>query len=113
MNRVNHYKWLEKHLPAFFAKVGINWSHNAGIIGAHGDKCYCYRSNWQEANIPFPHGVAIYLMTYCRPYAESVRQTANGWVAAEDWVIENYARFKQFLPEVDYAVVEFKRLSRI
>lgn len=101
MPRVNHYKWLDKHLPDFFDKVGINFNNNAGIVGAHGDKCYTYKTDWEEEGIQFPHGVAIYLMTYCRPYAESVRDTASGWVDPKEWVVENYNRFKQYLPDID------------
>lgn len=98
---MSHYDYLEEHLPTIFEKVGINWDWNAGIIGAHGDKCYGYRDRWEEAGIPFEHGVAIYLMTYCRPYGNEVRQTENSWVDAWSWVIDNYDRFKEHLPEVE------------
>jgi hypothetical protein len=69
-----------------------------GGIVAHGDKCYSYRSEWESKGIPFEHGVAIYLLTYLRPYSKEVRETSNGWVAPKDWVIANYHKFVNHLP---------------
>lgn len=99
--RVNHYKYLEKHLPAFFAKIGINWDCNSGIISAHGDKCYQYRTDWEEQGIPFSHGVAIYLASYCKPYNKEVRMTDEGFIRPDDWTIEKYSLWKDLLPLVD------------
>ena len=99
--KVNHYKWLEKHLPDFFRKVGVNWNNNCGIITAHGDKCYSYRTTFEKAGISFPHGVAIYLLTYCNPFADEVRETKNGWVAPIDWIVENKNRFLPLLTPID------------
>lgn len=103
MANVNHYKYCEKHLATFLSSLGINIDYS-GLIGAHGDKCYSYRSEWEESGIPFPHGVAIYLLSGIRPYSKEVRQTENGWVAPDDWVLENYEGghgFKNHLPPVD------------
>jgi hypothetical protein len=98
---IDHYKWLEKHLPAFFAKLNLDWELNAGIIGAHGDKCYSYKPDFEEAGIEFPHGVAIYLITYLRPYSAEVRETDHGWVDTCQWIIDNKDRFLPLLPEID------------
>lgn len=94
----NHYKYLDLVLPDFFKKVGINWDWNADIVGAHGDKGYGYKDKWEKHRIPFHKGMAVYLMTYCRPYAKEVRETEQGWVDPSDWVIENYEKFEHFLP---------------
>ena len=91
----NHYIWLEKHLPKFLEKLGIDFNHCPGIIKAHGDKCYSYRYLWKGNNIPFSHGVALYLLTYLPPYSAEVRETNKGWVAPNQWVIDNY---QEFLP---------------
>ena len=95
---MNHYKWLDEHLMDFFEELGLNtdW-YNRGIIGAHGDKCYGYASKWEDAGIPFPHGVAIYFLTYIDPWAKETRETVNGWVDAGSWVVKNYDRFKDKL----------------
>ncbi len=95
----NHYDYLEEHLPNFFDMLGIGWEGHGGIVLAHGDKAYAYRSEWESFGIPFNHGVAIYLLSYCTPYDREVRETANGWVAPKDWVIANYDRFRCHLPE--------------
>jgi hypothetical protein len=93
---VNHYKWLEQYLPAVFAGLGLDYY--SGLIIAHGDKCYGYRMKWEKNGIPFPHGVAVYLLSYIQPYAKEVRETANGWVAPADWVVANYCSFSHLLP---------------
>lgn len=95
---LNHYDWLFENLPTFFSNLGF--SCPSGLIVAHGDKCSTYRSAFEEAGIPFPHGVAIYLLSYCSPFSNEVRETENGWVDPEKWVIKNYSRFKEFLPPV-------------
>ena len=95
----NHYDWLDEHLPTFFKNVGVSFEKNAGIIVAHGDKCYQYRDRWEFEYIPFDHGVAIYLLSYVHPYADEVRETVdNTWVDPKEWVIANYQRFSRFLP---------------
>lgn len=104
--RYNHYMWLEKYLPAFFEAVGVKWQGNAGIISAHGDKGSTYKRKWAEAGIHYHHGMAIFLLTYCRPYCNEVRETENGWVAPCDWVIKNYDRFKSHLSNEDLGLEE-------
>lgn len=80
--------------------MGLEWEYNRGIIVAHGDKCYGYRDIWNAEGIPFAHGVAMYLLTYCYPFDHEVRQTEErGWVDPYKWVIENYPRYKDLLPE--------------
>lgn len=103
MEHENHYTYLEKHLPAFWQAIGLKerWFTPSSILSAHGDKAYGYRSKWEKAGIPFNHGVALYLLTYIKPYSEEVRETRDcGWVDVGEWVISNYDRFKQFLPKV-------------
>ena len=98
---MSHYHWLEKHLPKLFKDLGLNWENNKGIISCHGDKCYSYRSIFEKNNIPFEHGVAIYLLTYVSPFEKETRRTVNGWVDPCKWIINNYNRFKPFLPDVN------------
>lgn len=95
----NHYTYLERVLPDFFGAVGLTWEHYAGIIGAHGDKCYSYRSQIELAGMTFGQGVALYMLTYCEPFASESRQTESGWVDPIDWIVENKDRFLPLLPE--------------
>lgn len=99
----NHYNWLNDHLLNFFQAIELPGSGpdgwlNRGIIVAHGDKGYCYRYQWADAGIPFEHGMALYLLSYCRPYSQEMRETVNGWVQPVEWVIANYSKFVQHLP---------------
>lgn len=96
----NHYNYLSEHLADFLRQmVPIRRISSRGLISAHGDKCYGYRDLWEKAGIPFHKGVAIYLLTYCRPYSQEVRETEKGWVQTENWIVENKDRFLPFLPD--------------
>lgn len=98
---MNHYDWLDKYLPPFLNKLNIDFNTRCpGIISAHADKCYTYRSKWENTGIPFPHGVAVYLLTYLNPYANTVRETNQGWIPPEKWVIDNYPKFKNLLEPI-------------
>lgn len=100
---MNHYVWLEENLNAFWIKVlgrSLEDSYCAGIIGSDGDKCYQYRQAWEDAGIPFPHGVAIYMLGSVPPFSLEVRETKMGWVAPKDWVIRMYPKFKKYLPPI-------------
>lgn len=96
----NHYDWLDIYFQAFVENCGLN-DDLRGLISAHGDKCYSYRCIWEEYNIPFEHGVAIYLLTYVKPFSEQVRNTKTGWVDPYKWVIDNYKKLKIFFNKDD------------
>lgn len=103
----SHYDYLNDYLWDFLEAVGVNTRWCRGLIGAHGDKCYCYRQEWEEAGIPFPHGVAIYLAARVQPFAgefemqqREAKEDLNRWYHIEQWVIDNYDRFKEHLPPV-------------
>lgn len=101
---MNHYKWLDKHLDSIWVSVfGKTLSEMwcTGIISAHGDKCYGYQMVWEDAGIPFVHGVAIYLLSYVAPFSAEVRNTDNGFVPVDKWVIDNYQRFLPHLPPAE------------
>lgn len=100
-DKINHYHWLDHHIFAFFEKVGVKKDGNAGIVVAHGDKGYGYKSRWEKEGINFCHGMAIFLLSYCRPYSKEVRETEEGWVDVCEWVIKAYPRFKDKLPNLD------------
>lgn len=97
----SHYEWLETHLWDFLRKAGVDPQYQRGIIVAHGDKCRQYEREWAEAGVPFFHGAAIYLLSYCWPYSQHVRETQFGWVAPKDWVIKSYENFRPWLAEIE------------
>ena len=101
---MNHYQWLESNLQTFLDNIEIKNPYPIdGLLVCDGDKCYGYRQEWEEHNIPFPHGVALYLLcSTFKPYTEEVRNTKNGWVSPSEWVIRNYHKFKEHLPKYEY-----------
>lgn len=100
--RVNHYKYLDKYFFVFLKNMGYDYGNfHGGIVTAHGDKCYGYRRRWEEAGLPFAHGVAIYLLTYLDPWEAETRETEDGWVDCCEWIIKNKDRFLPFLPPID------------
>lgn len=96
--KINHYDYLEAVLPEFFKALGISWENNCGIISAHGDKGGFYRHGFEKAGLSYGQGMAIYLLTYVEPYASECRDTPNGWVPPNEWVIQNAHRFLHLLP---------------
>jgi hypothetical protein len=99
-NADNQYVWLHENLATFLKNVGIDPGYSEGLISAHGDKAYGFRSLFQELGIHFFHGCAIYLITYCSPYSREVRETDDGWVPVEVWMIMNKDRFLLHLPPI-------------
>lgn len=96
----NHYDWLNKHFREFCMSVGVTatqFGGDGGIV-SHGDKCYSCKGEWEEHGIPFTHGAAIYLLSYFAPFSDEVRNTHSGWVAPSAWVIANYKKFVNNLP---------------
>lgn len=96
--RVNHYKWLDKHLDNFWISIfgkSLNDSGCGGIITDHGDKGRCYDRKWKKEGIPFAHGMALYMLTYTSELGDTPKHESC------QWVIDNYDKYKAFLPEVD------------
>lgn len=96
----SHYDWLKVNFETFLTNLNLeNPNFHLGLISAHGDKCSCQRYEWEDIGIPFEHGVAIYLLTYIRPWSKEVRETEKGWINPIQWVKDNYKRFKYALPK--------------
>ena len=106
MNHVmkNHYDWLMEYLPTIFFRVGLDSDQARGAISAHGDKAYMYRDVWESKGIPFEHGVALYILSYFKPFSKEVREVEEEWVDPCIWVYENYSRFERFIPSIYYVV---------
>jgi hypothetical protein len=102
----NHYRWLDNHFPAFVKKLEEahhypDYGDVRGLISAHGDKCYCYKSRWEKAGLHFYHGVAIFLLTYLNPWSDEVCETKDGCVDTCDWILSNRDKFLPFLDKVE------------
>lgn len=86
----SHYDYLDAMLEPFWMLVfaaSPAATNCAGIVTAHGDKGYSYRDEWQDAGIPFEHGMLLYLLTYTSERGETLKQQSH------KWVIDNYARY--------------------
>jgi hypothetical protein len=98
----SHYNYLDVMLQPFWKLVfdkTPDQTNCAGIVGAHGDKCYSYKSNWEEFKIPFHRGALLYLLTYTslmnRPKSESCQ-----------WVIENYTFYEKLIDSAEKQVLK-------
>lgn len=101
---MNHYQWLNLYFRPFLEKLGLSENileDTPGLIVAHGDKCYGYKTLWELNGVPFIHGVVLYLLTYLPPWDKEVRNTLTGFVPPSLWVVQNYSKFKPFLNEIE------------
>lgn len=94
---MSHHDWLRKHFVTFLTNLGVeNAQVHLSLVSAHADKCQQYRNQW-EPDIPFDHGVALYLLTYLKPYSNQVPKK-DGWLQTAQWVKDQYATFQPHLP---------------
>ena len=87
---------LKNNFQIFLKNIGQEKQvpYAESIIACDADKCESYRVKWELNNIPYKHGVMIYLITKMKPYSSEARET----ISAEDFVIKYYEHFKNFLP---------------
>jgi len=98
IDNANHYKWLDKNLEDFWQSVfgkSLDETGCAGIVSAHGDKCYQYKNKWLEAGIPFFYGVAIYFLTYTKEIGDIPKYESS------QWVIDNYDKYVKKLNRIE------------
>ena len=96
-----YYDWLEEHFYDFLQNIGIMPKWWINIIKTHGNEGYQYKDFWDKANIPFPHAMALYLLTYIPPYTNE--DFADSYI----WVINNYPKFKNLLTIDDLEKIEY------
>lgn len=94
---LSHYDYLELVLEEFWRLVfgktaGEMWC--GGIIGAHGDKAYGYKGDWEDSGIPFDRGVLLFLLTYTKELGDTPKHESC------EWVISNY---QKYLPHIEAA----------
>lgn len=102
----NHYHYLDMVLDLFWKRVFGKMLEEmwcSGIISAHGDKAYGYKSDWKEKGISFNRGVMLYLLTRTSLFESGDRTKVS------EWVIEKYS---QYLPLIEEAEAEAIKLNR-
>lgn len=90
----SHYNYLDNMLASFWIKVfgkTLEETWNAGIITAHGDKCYGYKDDWKKAGIIFSRGAMLFLLTYTKELGDTPKHESC------QWVIDNY---QHYLPKI-------------
>lgn len=106
----SHYDYLDSNFKKFVSMLPVSnfWKEVCeSMIVADGDKCYGYRREWEKCGVPFNHGVCVYLISKMTPYQSTVRNTENGWVPVDGWVVDMYHNqgMKEILENVDKGVV--------
>ncbi len=105
--KISHYKYLDKHLNDFFIAVlgeSLDQLGMGGIVSAHGDKGRGAAMRTRKAGIPFPHMMMLFMLTYtdyCKADWREIRM--------EDWIVEEYKKHKDKLPEINLDDTELQR----
>lgn len=93
----SHYDYLNLFLEDLWQKEfgkTLEQMWCSGFPTAHGDKCEQYKEIWEENNIPFERGAALYMLTFTksmdRPKPESCK-----------FVIEKYPLYKDFFEAIE------------
>lgn len=93
----SHYDYLEFVIDRFWPKV-FGKTRNEMFcgcnVGAHADKCDGYKFDWNDAGIPFYHGVLLFLLTYTKLMDRPKHESG-------EWVIENYEKFNSMIFEAE------------
>lgn len=98
----NHYTYLECMVEPFSKKVfgpKGNEVWNNGVIAAHGDKAYGYKSDFKKADISFGRGVLLYLLTYSSEFKDRPKHESI------DWIIERYPHYLPIIEETEAEVL--------
>lgn len=84
---------MEDRFRDFLIKLGRSdlADYATSIITADSDKCEQYRKMWENAGVPYEHGVMIYLISKSNPYCLEARRK----VPVGQWVVDNYPKFKE------------------
>lgn len=95
--RRSHYDYLNSVIERFWVKVfdkTMDEMWCSAIVIAHGDKCEGYKYEWSDLDIPFFHGVLLYLLTYTKIMDMPKHESS-------EWVVKNYERFKPMILEAE------------
>lgn len=92
----NYYDYLKVMLIPFWSLVINETPESMGvsdIITVYGDKCYCYKNDWEEVDIPFHKGALLYLLSYANKLCVNRPKVC-------EWVIDKYP---EYLPMIEQA----------
>lgn len=89
---MNHYRYLEEHIDAFWQRVLDRKPVHADTIYAHGNEGYGFKKGWQKEGIHFHHAMMLYLLTYTELMDRPEHRRY-------EWVIDNYPFYAHLLPD--------------
>lgn len=95
----SQYDYCDMMLESFFMKVfGKTPSEMfcGGIVSAHGDKCYGYRSEWAKLGIEPRRGTLVFLLSYVSKYAGKIDRSAM-----DEWVVTHYKLLEPIILECE------------
>lgn len=101
----SHYDYLDTMLQDFWLAVFGKTADEmwcGGIVSAHGDKAYGYKDQWKKADVPFKHGVLIFLLSYTSELGDRPKHESS------EWVIENYPKYKPMIEKVEAEILKTK-----
>lgn len=95
---INQYHYCDMMLNPFWLRVFGKTADEmwcGGIVSAHGDKAYGYKSQWEKAGVPFNRGVLIFLLSYTKELGDRPKHETR------EWVIENYSKYLPMILEAE------------
>ena len=95
---LNQYDYCNLMLESFWKRIFNKTPDDmwcAGIVSAHGDKAYGYKSEWEKHEIPFNRGVLLYLLTYTKLLGDTPKHESC------NWVIANYPKYLPMIEETE------------
>ena len=79
---MNHYEYIDIVGKRFSDILGVR--NIQDLVSTHGDKCYAYM--YGKTGIEAGRIACVFLLSYVKPYSETVRDTEYGWVDVESWI---------------------------
>lgn len=105
--RMSELDYLIKYYPVFWESLTgkpLKGALDGGINNTishlyHSDKSHQYQDAWIDADIHPFNGTMLYLLTHELPWSEECRVLsapgkAYGWLDPNQWVMDNYERFR-------------------
>ena len=89
----DYFKMIEACGEMFSNKIGC--SNIAHSLVAEHDKIRQYKEQWEEAGVPLIYGAFIYMLSKEKGWADTVRNTSDGFVPPGGWVIDLYKNNEQ------------------
>jgi hypothetical protein len=95
------YAWLEDAMPKILFNLGKPpevWLYASNSARLYAHICHDFRFPWENNDIPFNHGIALFLLSFFEPWLSNSHDAETGEYDPQMWVLANYNRFKEYFP---------------